>query len=125
MKTILIVDDEYDIVSTLQMILSFEGYTVGIAFHGAEALNKLEESPLPDLIISDVTMPVLDGYAFVKALKKTPNHAAIPIILMSAAQLDNTRIEEGSYTLFIRKPFDVDRLLNDVKKILTNKHGKI
>lgn len=125
MKTILIVDDEYDIVSTLQMILSFEGYTVGIAFHGAEALSKLDVASLPDLIISDVTMPVLDGYAFVKALKKNPDFAAIPIILMSAAQLDSSRLEEGSYNLFMRKPFDVDRLLNDVKKILTNKHGKI
>lgn len=125
MKTILIVDDEYDIVSTLQMIFSFEGYTVITAFHGAEALSKLTGPALPDLIVSDVTMPVLDGYAFVKALKKDAKVADIPIVLMSAAQLDNSRLEEGSYNLFIRKPFDVDRLLNDVKKILVSKHGNI
>ena len=125
MNTILIVDDEYDIVSTLEMILSFEGFTVSIAFHGAEALGKLANSPLPDLIISDVSMPVLDGYAFVKALKSDVKYASIPIILMSAAQLDNSRLADKSYDLFIRKPFDVDRLLNDVRKLLSVKLGKV
>lgn len=60
MSTILIVDDELDIQATLHMVLSLEGYEVITASNGAEGLRRISEER-PDLVISDVTMPSLDG----------------------------------------------------------------
>jgi CheY-like chemotaxis protein len=125
MKTILIIDDEYDIISSLEMILSFEGYAVLTAFHGADAMAILKSSPVPDLIISDMTMPVLDGYGLLNAVKSHDKLKNIPIILMSAAQLDHKKLDKLHFELFMRKPLDIDRFLSDVKKVLAHKVGKV
>ena len=123
MKIILVVDDEYDIISCLEMVLTMEGYEVHSAFQGKEALDALKSIPKPDLIISDVMMPLLDGYGFLNALKANPDYRDIPVILMSAAQLDETRLVPGSWTLFVRKPFDLSRLLVQIAAVLASRIG--
>ena len=118
MKLILIVDDEYDIVSSLEMILNLEGYDVRSAFNGKEALELLgKHERLPDLILSDLMMPVMDGYEFVRALAANPKYRAIPVLLMSAGQLNEGRLNKCTYRAFVRKPFDLDRM---VRLIETN-----
>lgn len=118
MKVILIVDDEYDIVSSLDLTFTLEGYQVLSAFNGREALAHLQNSQRPDLVISDLMMPELDGYGLLKALRADPAARHIPVILMSAAPLDESRAPPGTWNLFVRKPFNLDRFIGQVQAIL-------
>jgi CheY-like chemotaxis protein len=118
MKTILIVDDEYDILNSLEMVFEAEGYIPRTAHDGQEALDRLTEEPIPDLILSDVMMPVIDGYGLVTAIRALPTFCHIPIILMSGASLDMTKIQKSDYAYFMHKPFDLNLLISKVEKAL-------
>ena len=111
-RTILVVDDEYDIASTLELALEMEGYKIRTAFNGREALLLLEGGLRPHLILTDMMMPVLDGYEFLVELKKNEEFNKIPIILMSAAQIDLNRLPKEGWVSFVRKPFDLDTLID-------------
>ena len=119
MKVILIVDDEYDIVSSLDLTFTLEGYQVLSAFNGREALAHLQNSQRPDLVISDLMMPELDGYGLLHALRADPATLHLPVILMSAAPLDESRAPRGTWNLFVRKPFNLDRFIGQVQAILS------
>ena len=82
-KTILIVDDEHDILDALRTILEDEGYVVFTASDGVEALAMVEKGPAPDAILVDVMMPIMGGREVVEVLRRKPPTAAVPIILMS------------------------------------------
>jgi two-component system phosphate regulon response regulator PhoB len=118
MKSILVVEDELDISSSLEIILSMENYEVHLAFHGKEALALLKGGLTPDLILSDMMMPVMEGYTFVRVLNESPEYRDIPLILMSAAELDQTRLAAGSWDLFVRKPFNLDKILREIAALL-------
>src|SRR5688500_3133411 len=83
--TILVVDDEPQIVDLLTSALEDEGYQVACAYDGEQAWNLVHQQP-PDLIISDVSMPRLDGLDLVRRLRRCWQLARTPVILMSAAQ---------------------------------------
>ena len=118
MKTVLVVDDEYDIINTLEMVLSMEGYLVRTAFHGREALELLgATTTLPDIVLVDAMMPVMDGYRFIEALRADPRTHALPVILMSAAQPDPVEQGRGTWNAFVRKPFDLARLLSLLERL--------
>jgi CheY-like chemotaxis protein len=118
MKTVLVVDDEYDIINTLEMILSMEGYLVRTAFHGREALQLLAASTtLPDVVLVDAMMPVMDGYRFIEALRADPRTRALPVVLMSAAQPDPIEQARGHWDVYVRKPFDLARLLSLLERL--------
>lgn len=121
MKTVLVVDDEYDIVTTLETILTLEGYGVDIAFHGKEALTLLKSPPLPDLIISDVMMPVMNGYELLRELRAHEAYRHVPVILMSAAQIETDRLPPGQPPLVVRKPFDLNWLLDLINKTINDR----
>jgi CheY-like chemotaxis protein len=111
-RTILVVDDEYDIASTLELALEMEGYSIRTAFNGREAMLLLDGGLRPQLILTDMMMPVMDGYEFLETLKKSEEHKKIPIILMSAAQIDLNRLPKEGWVSFVRKPFDLDSLID-------------
>jgi len=117
MKTILVVDDEYDICSALEMILTMEGYRVYLAYNGEDGLTSLARTPKPDLVMSDLMMPVLNGYDFVKGMRALPEHRQVPIVLSSAGPLDVSRLEPESWQAFVRKPYDLDRLLAKIEAL--------
>lgn len=81
--TLLIVEDNHDLRNGLKDILSFEGFTVLAAANGREALNQMK-AVHPDLIISDITMPEMDGYAFFEAVRALPEGITIPFIFLTA-----------------------------------------
>jgi putative two-component system response regulator len=81
--TLLIVDDNADLREGLRNILSFEGFEVHLAVNGRHAL-ELMQSLRPDLIISDIGMPEMDGYAFYDAVRSRPDGVTIPFIFLSA-----------------------------------------
>ena len=120
MKTLLIIDDEYDISATLEMVFTMEGYAVLTAYNGAEAMKILKSAPCPDLILSDMMMPVMDGYDFVNALKESQMCQGVPVLLISSALLDLSRIDRRDYHTFIRKPFDLEDVCDLVESLVSD-----
>lgn len=116
MKSILVVDDEYDIATTLELVLSVEGYHVATANNGREALDRIAHAR-PDIILMDVMMPIMTGLEAMAAIKSDPATASIPVILMSAALPKSSEVKV-KWDGYITKPFDIDRLLNYLKSII-------
>ncbi len=121
-KTIMIVDDEEDIVSTLQAMLEQKNYQTIIARDGEEALNILEKQN-PDLIILDLMMPKISGLQVCKQLKADPEKKHIPILILSAIGQNSDKPEEFwqlglKSDDFISKPFDPNTLLGRIEYLL-------
>ena|SRR5579859_2353089 len=119
MSTVLIVDDEYSIVEVLSDLLQGEGYHVLAAYNGREGLARLEEI-IPDVVLCDVMMPVLDGRAMCQRMQHDPRYRSIPIILMSAVR-PISQIEGCSYVALVEKPFDLDEVLKTLVRLLNGK----
>jgi CheY-like chemotaxis protein len=79
---ILIVDDEPDIRFMMRLILESAGHKVTDARHGADGLKSVKSAP-PDLVITDVMMPTMDGLEFIERLRSNPKTSAIPILVVS------------------------------------------
>jgi CheY-like chemotaxis protein len=119
-KSILVVEDEMVLAEMLRLVFEDAGYRVSTAANGREALKRLEQER-PDLVLSDVMMPVLDGHGLYAALQAGAAQPPIPIVLMSAAGPRVLRTDERP-AAFIQKPFDVDQLLATVAAIIGS-HG--
>lgn len=119
MATILIVDDNEQNLYMLRVLLETNGYRVSSAAQGAEALALARSSP-PALVISDILMPVMDGFALCRAWKADPELKAIPLVFYTATYTD-VRDEEFALSLgadrFVVKPQDPDRILALVKEL--------
>jgi len=119
-KKILIVDDEYMMLGNLQEFLEIEGYEVFSA-ENAESAFKILEHEIPDLIISDVMMPGINGYEFTKVVRKTPHLGWIPIILMSAYKcksIDRVNGLNAGAVAYLNKPFNPTEFIAQVKSSL-------
>ncbi len=122
MQKILIVEDKASIREGMRDILNLEGYEVIMANHGREGL-RMAKKELPDLIISDVTMPEMDGYDMLKELKLVPATFRIPFIFLSG----NTEIEylQKSMNLgaddYLMKPCPPEELLETIKRKIQKK----
>ncbi len=111
--TVLIVEDEADLRETLRDALVGNHYQVATAANGREALDLLlGRQPLPDLVILDLLMPVLDGIAMYRAMKQHPRLAAIPVVISTA---DPTRAPEGVTVL--PKPVRLAHLLDQLAEL--------
>lgn len=115
MKTILVVDDEMEVAHAVEAILEDEGYAIIVAGDGREALKLMEEKT-PDLVISDVMMPFCNGKQLLKELRSSQRLKHIPVIFMSAANHDSDDVVKKEF--FLKKPFDLDKLLESVTKAL-------
>ena len=118
-KTIVVVDDNPDIVSIVRTILEGRGYSVISAYSGEELFARLEERK-PDLIILDIMMPNMDGLQVLTRLKGVPDTASIPVILLTAkVQYEDVL---GGYKLgadyYITKPFTSTQLINGINLLL-------
>jgi CheY-like chemotaxis protein len=118
-KTILIADDDPTIIKLLQVNLEMEGYDVVTASDGQDAVEKAAERK-PDLIILDIMMPRLDGWAAREALAGMPEVASTPVIFLSARaqQADLRRGYEAGVAEYVTKPFDPTTLLDIIAQIL-------
>jgi CheY-like chemotaxis protein len=118
MTTILVVDDEYAVADFLKTVLEEEGYHVLVAENGREGLARLAESR-PALVLCDLMMPIMDGAALCRAMRKNPDYQAIPFVLMSARHYPPSRDDEGcNYTAFLAKPFSLDKLIELVSRLV-------
>lgn len=115
--TVLVVDDDDGVQVTVQSILEDEGYQVVVASDGLDALAKLDGF-FPALILLDITMPRMDGYAFADELDRLGLRARIPIVVLTAdgrAQQKAVRVGAVGY---IHKPFTILALLEVVARAI-------
>ena len=116
MPTILIAEDEYSIATLLRDILEDEGYTVILAQNGKEALDLLGTTR-PALVLTDVMMPILDGFALCRAIQANPAYQAIPVIVMSA--IVGSLSSDGCRAIgFLKKPFDLQHVIDTITNVI-------
>ena len=119
-KRILVVDDERHMRRLLQFNLEKIGCTVETAGSGEEALAMLEKNPA-NLLLIDLVMPGLDGFATVRELRTRPGGADIPVIMLTSRGQDDTRINATDHgiSVFLTKPFSPIELVMEAKKLLS------
>ena len=115
-KKLLIVDDEKIILDLLQGLLTLEGYIVSTACNGLQGLEKFNISR-PDLVMTDMMMPLMNGRDLIKEIRKNPENNNIPIILTSSMTNVSAFTNEG-WQLFIKKPPDIDYIVQSIKVLL-------
>lgn len=116
-KTILVVDDESDVAEPIVFLLAGYGYEVQVATNGSAALEMLAYGP-PDLVLTDLMMPVVNGAELVQKVRSMDGLAATPIVVMSALPQDVVRRECPLATAFLTKPFTSMELLDSLRNIL-------
>ncbi len=121
---LLVVEDIPNVLELLEVTLRFQGYQVLTARNGQEALEILEKH-MPSLIITDILMPKLDGFAMVQKLRTNPKTQAIPVIFLSATYVTpedrNFALSLGA-SRFIEKPIDTEEFLLTIAELLNQEH---
>src|ERR1700733_8505632 len=112
MKTILLVDDEYALVDSLTELLQNEGFRVVSASNGKDGLARLEKER-PDLVVTDLMMPMSNGKELVRGMNALPSFRAVPIVMMSAT-VKEVALADGEEVLevamFVKKPLSWEKL---------------
>jgi len=111
MPSVLVVDDDRDIRDALAQILVEEGFEVAEAANGAQALDAIGRK-VPDLVLLDLMMPVMNGWEVLQTLRQSSELAALPVVVLSA-------IEAQGCVDYIQKPVSLDRLLTLLDMIRT------
>jgi len=120
----LVVDDDRDVVKFLSETLRRKGFAVIGAYDGAEAIAALEQQRKPDIIVTDLKMPKIDGYELIQTVKTTPEWADIPIVLMTAYRIDPDRIDILDLTTYhLAKPVVPEAIAEKVAELLERKVG--
>jgi two-component system chemotaxis sensor kinase CheA len=120
LRSILVVDDSITTRTLEKSVLEASGYQVRLSVDGADALRELRQRPA-DLVISDIEMPNLDGFALVKAMKQDEALARIPIILVTSRNDDADRrrgLETGADAYVVKQRFDQAELLSIIDRLL-------
>ena len=118
-KKVLIVDDEPNIVISLEFLVKKEGFTVAVAVDGEEALAKVAEFS-PDLILLDVMMPKKSGFEVCEALRADPARSGLKIIMLTAKGRD-TEMAKGlalGADAYMTKPFSTKDLIARIREVL-------
>jgi DNA-binding response OmpR family regulator len=113
MSKILVVDDDIDILSVMEILLSMKGFDVEVTSKGENTFSKIETFK-PDLILLDVLISGHDGRAICKQLKANPDTSNIPVIMFSAHPGAAATIADYGADDFIAKPFDVNNLMKKI-----------
>ncbi|TXD31810.1 response regulator transcription factor [Lujinxingia vulgaris] len=124
-KLILIVEDEPDLVENLDYNLRREGFEADAALSGQQALARLKEQPLPDLIVLDLMLPDLSGYEVCRRVRADQSTRHIPILMLTARGEDHERVEgfEAGADDYVVKPFNVRELMLRVRAVLRRSEG--
>jgi two-component system, cell cycle response regulator DivK len=119
MTKILIAEDNATNRELFRELLEARGYAVDEACNGPEALRMLEQAQ-PDLLLLDIGMPVLDGFAVVRAIRKNPRLAALPVLAVTAyaMQGDRERILNSGFDGYLSKPINAKLLVKELDRLL-------
>lgn len=122
-ETILVVDDDPQIIRMLRTSLQASGYRVHTSLNGAAALEQIQ-SEMPDLVITDISMPHMDGIELTRAIRR---HSLVPIIVLSVRNTDDSKVtalDEGADD-YVTKPFRTPELLARVRAHLRRQSSSI
>ncbi len=121
-KTILAIDDELSIRMLLENFLS-QTYNVVTCNDGQEGLKYLEQGDLPDLIVTDIQMPNLDGYEFVRNVRASGFFSNIPVIMLSGIESSNERVKclKLGADDYMVKPFNPEELVIRIDNLISRR----
>ena len=122
-KKVLIVDDEPDVLLMLRVNLESEGYSTALAADGETALRRVEEEH-PDLMLLDVMMPVMDGWAVLESLAQADD-PRIVVVSAKSSNRDIVRALSMGACDYVVKPFDPDELVRTVARVLASLRGEL
>jgi CheY-like chemotaxis protein len=120
MARVLVIDDEQAIGHVIRLLLESQGHQVLVADDGSRGF-ALAQRQAPDVVILDVMMPVMDGFAVLEAFRRDPRTAELPIVMLSALTAEDVEercIELGA-AAYVRKPFRADDLLGALSTVLS------
>lgn len=120
-RHILIVDDSITTRTLEKNILEAAGYFVQVATDGTEVMNAIAASGIPDLLISDVAMPRMDGFELTRRIKSDPNLAHLPVILVTSLESPEDKamgIEVGADAYIVKGSFDQNNLLETIQQLI-------
>lgn len=123
MARVLVVDDEPNIILSLEFLMQQAGFDVDTAFDGEAALERIEERS-PDLVLLDISLPGISGFDVLERLRETSAHARLPIIMLTAHGREVER-EKGlalGADDYVTKPFSTQALLDKVRALLDKSH---
>ncbi|MFA5140918.1 MAG: response regulator [Elusimicrobiota bacterium] len=127
MAHILVVEDERDVVTLIKFLLEKDGHRVSEAYNGAEALQFLGVEPdtpktkeqLPDLVIIDVMMPVMDGFTATRKMNEHGKAKSIPVVVLTAkGQVRDLFENAPNVAAYLEKPFDPKKLKEMISSLL-------
>lgn len=121
---ILIVDDSEKNLKLFKLIIASMGHEIMTAGNGEEGIKKAKEE-LPDLILMDIQMPVMDGVSAVNVLSADEATKNIPVIALTSYAMkgDRERFLQHGFTDYISKPIDTDNFMDTIKKVLGESYG--
>ena len=119
---LLLVDDEPGLREAVKEYLQESGFRVQTASNAREGWDWMQENT-PDLVISDIMMPQVDGYQFLKQLRDDPRFQALPVVFLTAKGMRGDRIQgyKASVDAYLPKPFDPDELVAIVENLLARR----
>jgi len=117
-KTILIVDDSATMIMSLKTALEMQGFKVETASNGQAALDKIKSGLKPNLIITDINMPVMDGLEFIKNVRPILRFVPILILTTESEQKKREEAKKLGATGWLVKPVSGGDLINVIKKVL-------
>jgi DNA-binding NarL/FixJ family response regulator len=122
---VLLVDDEPGLREAVQAYLEDSGFGVDVAGNAQEGWQLLQQR-LPDLVISDVMMPQVDGYQFLKQMREDPRFKSLPVVFLTARGMTSDRIQgyQAGCDAYLPKPFDPDELVAIVENLLERRTSR-
>lgn len=117
-KTILLVEDDKGVLGACQIKLEAEGYVVSVAENGQEALETLKKEPAPDLILLDIVMPKMNGFEFLKILKKNKKLKDLDVIVISNLGQDTdvkASMSLGAIDYVIKSDLGIDEVMEKIQ----------
>ncbi|WP_421855135.1 response regulator [Oricola sp.] len=118
-KKVLTVDDSRTMREMLRHCLAGAGFDVVTAEDGADGIDKLKETR-PDVVITDINMPVMDGFEFIESVRQSSEYNRIPILVLTteSAPEKKQRAQDAGATGWIVKPFDPEKLTRAVNRVM-------
>ncbi len=119
-RNILVVDDSVTVRKFVSVSLSMQGFDVTTACDGMDALEKLPQKKI-DLIITDLNMPNMDGFEFIRTLRENPDYRDLPVIILTSLS-DQGSKEEGAKSgvmSYVVKPFSLEKIQYEVSKYIS------
>ncbi len=114
--SVLLVEDDAEVRSSIAEILELEGFAVDTAIHGQQALDKLRSGASPNVMLLDLMMPVMNGLELLEHLRTEAELRPPPVIVLSANR--GYEAEDLGVAAVVRKPFDVDALVGNIATVL-------